>query len=58
MVLIGLKMGIDVFKFFKVFVEVIVFGVCVIIECFCSEGVLIELVVVIGGIFKKLDYVM
>lgn len=58
MVIIGIKMGVDVLKLFKVLVEVMVFGVCVIIECFCLEGVFIELVVVIGGILKKFDYVM
>lgn len=54
----GIKMGTDASHLFKALVEATAFGSKAITDCFTSQGVPVNSIVVIGGISKKSDYVM
>jgi L-ribulokinase len=54
----GLNLGIDAIKIFKMIVEATAFGSKSIIDRFISEGVPIKQVIAIGGVAKKSPFVM
>ncbi|MBK9441232.1 MAG: ribulokinase [Comamonadaceae bacterium] len=58
MAITGLKMGSQAPQVFRALVEATAFGARAIIERFKDEGIVINSVVVIGGISKKSDFVM
>lgn len=56
--LIGLNLGTDAIKIFKMVVEATAFGSKAIVDRFISEGVPIKQVIAIGGVAKKSPFVM
>lgn len=54
----GLNLGTDVIKIFKMIVEATAFGSKAIVDRFISEGVPIKQVIAIGGVAKKSPFVM
>ncbi len=54
----GLNLGTDAIKIFKMIVEATAFGSKAIVDRFSSEGVPIKQVIAIGGVAKKSPYVM
>lgn len=54
----GLNLGTDAIKFFKMVVEATAFGSKAIVDRFIEEGVPIKQVIAIGGVAKKSPYVM
>lgn len=54
----GLNLGTDAIKIFKMIVEATAFGSKAIIDRFISEGVPIKQVIAIGGVAKKSPFVM
>ena len=54
----GLNLGTDTVKFFKMIVESTAFGSKAIVDRFIEEGVSIKQVIAIGGVAKKSPYVM
>ncbi len=55
---IGLNLGTDAIKIFKMIVEATAFGSKAIVDRFISEGVQIKQVIAIGGVAKKSPFVM
>ncbi|MER0440389.1 ribulokinase [Emticicia sp. W12TSBA100-4] len=55
---IGLNLGTDAIKIFKMIVEATAFGSKAIVDRFISEGVPIKQVIAIGGVAKKSPFVM
>lgn len=55
---IGLNLGTDAIKFFKMIVEATAFGSKAIVDRFIEEGVPIKQVIAIGGVAKKAPFVM
>lgn len=55
---IGLNLGSDAIKLFKMIVEATAFGSKAIIDRFSQEGIKINQVVAIGGVAKKSPFVM
>lgn len=55
---IGLNLGTDVIKIFKMIVEATAFGSKAIVDRFISEGVPIKQVIAIGGVAKKSPFVI
>lgn len=56
--LMGLNLGTDAIKLFKMIVEATAFGSKAIVDRFISEGVPIKQVIAIGGVAKKSPFVM
>lgn len=54
----GLNLGTDAIKIFKMIVEATAFGSKAIVDRFISEGVPIKQVIAIGGVAKKSPFVM
>jgi L-ribulokinase len=54
----GLNLGTDAIKFFKMIVEATAFGSKAIVDRFIEEGVPIKQVIAIGGVAKKSPFVM
>lgn len=54
----GLNLGTDAIKFFKMIVEATAFGSKAIVDRFIEEGVPIKQVIAIGGVAKKAPFVM
>lgn len=54
----GLNLGTDAIKIFKMIVEATAFGSKAIVDRFISEGVPIKQVIAIGGVAKKSSFVM
>lgn len=54
----GLNLGTDAIKIFKMIVEATAFGSKAIVDIFISEGVPIKQVIAIGGVAKKSPFVM
>lgn len=54
----GLNLGTDAVKIFKMIVEATAFGSKAIVDRFISEGVPIKQVIAIGGVAKKSPFVM
>jgi L-ribulokinase len=54
----GLNLGTDAIKIFKMIVEATAFGSKAIVDRFSSEGVPIKQVIAIGGVAKKSPFVM
>ncbi len=54
----GLNLGTDAIKIFKMVVEATAFGSKAIVDRFMSEGVPIKQVIAIGGVAKKSPFVM
>ena len=54
----GLNLGIDAIKIFKMIVEATAFGSKAIVDRFIEEGVPIKQVIAIGGVAKKSSFVM
>lgn len=54
----GLNLGTDAVKFFKMIVEATAFGSKAIVDRFIEEGVPIKQVIAIGGVAKKSTFVM
>jgi L-ribulokinase len=55
---VGLNLGTDAIKLFKMIVEATAFGSKAIVDRFIDEGVPIKQVIAIGGVAKKSPYVM
>ncbi|MFN3490303.1 MAG: ribulokinase [Emticicia sp.] len=55
---VGLNLGTDAIKIFKMIVEATAFGSKAIVDRFISEGVPIKQVIAIGGVAKKSPFVM
>ncbi|GGD52375.1 ribulokinase [Emticicia aquatilis] len=56
--LMGLNLGTDAVKLFKMIVEATAFGSKAIVDRFINEGVPIKQVIAIGGVAKKSPFVM
>lgn len=56
--LMGLNLGTDAIKIFKMIVEATAFGSKAIVDRFIDEGVPIKQVIAIGGVAKKSPFVM
>ena len=56
--LMGLNLGTDAIKIFKMIVEATTFGSKAIVDRFIDEGVPIKQVIAIGGVAKKSPFVM